>query len=255
MAIRGTLTHRKTRRLAKLMNIAQPFALGLMEALWHVTAEQAPTGAIGRLSNKDIADEMFWDEDPDLLIESFISAGLIDKHPQFRLVIHDWQSHADQATKRKLARHGKTFADGDDECLVMTSQSEATTSLPVPESSNQNQEPVPEPVPTAKLKNASTAKREIPTLEQVRQHAKEIGMPQDEADTCFYWYDERDWLRVSNGKQVPITKWKSTVSGWHSRNSSKTKAAGQNGTTKTDWTAEDVDRMENPWKYLDEGQN
>lgn len=147
MAIRGTLTHRKTRRLAKLMNIAQPFALGLMEALWHVTAEQAPTGAIGRLSNKDIADEMFWDEDPDVLIQAFIDAGLIDKHPQFRLIIHDWQSHADQATKRKLARHGKTFADGDDECLVMTSQGEAMTGLPVP---------VPVPVPETRNQRVRT---------------------------------------------------------------------------------------------------
>jgi hypothetical protein len=35
------------------------------------------------------------------------------------------------------------------------------------------------------------------------------------------------------------------------------KGQAQNGKaeTKTDWTAEDVDRMENPWKYLDEGQN
>ena len=110
MALRGTLTHRKTRRLAKELSIPIPCALGVMEALWHVTAEQAPTGAIGKLSNQDIADEMFWEGDADALISSCLEVGLLDKSAEHRLVVHDWESHADQATKRKLARHGLDMA-------------------------------------------------------------------------------------------------------------------------------------------------
>ena len=131
MALRGTLTHRKTRRLARETSLPLPCALGLMEALWHVTAEQAPTGAIGKLSNQDIADEMFWEGDADSLIEAFIAAGLIDECATNRLVIHDWTSHADQATRRKVARHG----------LDMASQELVTSSTPVPESSTRVQSP------------------------------------------------------------------------------------------------------------------
>ena len=131
MAIRGTLTHRKTRRLARLLDIPPCYALGLLEALWHVTAEQAPTGDIGRLSDQDIADEMFYVGDASALIFALIESGWIDNHPTFRLVIHDWEQHTDQSTKRKVARHGLTFASRAQSCLVVPS-------LPVP---------VPVPVP------------------------------------------------------------------------------------------------------------
>lgn len=45
MALRGTLTHRKTRRLARLLEVDGPTALGILEALWHVTAEGLQTKA------------------------------------------------------------------------------------------------------------------------------------------------------------------------------------------------------------------
>lgn len=112
MALRGTLTHRKTRRLAKLLKLPLPCALGIMEALWHVTAEQTPDGAIGRLSNQDIADEMFWDGDADMMVEALVGAGLIDESADHRLIVHDWPDHADDATHMRMARSLKRFADG-----------------------------------------------------------------------------------------------------------------------------------------------
>lgn len=111
MALRGALTHRKTRRLAKILGIQLPFALGLMETLWHVTSERAPTGAIGQLTDKAIAEEMFYDGDSKALIAAFVEAEIIDKHSQHRLVIHGWTERADQSIKRKLARHDQSFAD------------------------------------------------------------------------------------------------------------------------------------------------
>jgi hypothetical protein len=54
MALRGTLTHRKIRTLTRILGISPCFALGIVEALWHVTAEQAPAGNIGRMSDADI---------------------------------------------------------------------------------------------------------------------------------------------------------------------------------------------------------
>jgi hypothetical protein len=113
MALRGTLTHRKTRRLAQALKIPACYALGVLEALWHVTGEQAPSGAIGKMSNADIAMEMFFDGDPDELVKALIESGLVDAHPEHRLVVHDWHNHSDDATNARLARTGHLYANGE----------------------------------------------------------------------------------------------------------------------------------------------
>lgn len=115
MALRGTLTHRKTRRLAAALHISNSYALGLLEALWHVTAEQAYQGNIGRLSNADIAMELYWEGDPDTLIEALLSSGWLDTHPLERLLIHDWHQHADYNLRRKLLKHHLKFITTDGE--------------------------------------------------------------------------------------------------------------------------------------------
>lgn len=81
MALRGTLTHWKTRVLADQLGISPAHALGLLEALWHVTAEDAPSGNIGRLSNMAITMQMFTDIDADRLIHALIKSGHLDRTP------------------------------------------------------------------------------------------------------------------------------------------------------------------------------
>lgn len=122
MALRGTLTHRKTRRLAAALKIPLPFALGILETLWHVTAERAPTGAIGAsMTDQDIADEMYWDGDAKELIEALVQSGWIDRCSTNRLVIHDWSKHADQSVRRKVARRRETMVSHVQPCLAMPS--------------------------------------------------------------------------------------------------------------------------------------
>ena len=110
MALRGTLTHRKIRRLARKLKIPLAYAMGVCETLWHVTAQRAPDGAIGRLSDEDIAIEMFWELDITGLIFELLEARLLDPHPVHRLLVHDWHIHADDATHAKLARARQRFA-------------------------------------------------------------------------------------------------------------------------------------------------
>lgn len=124
MALRGTLTHRKTRRLAAALGIDPCLALGIMESLWHVTAEQAPQGDIGHMSNQDIADEIYYSGDPEKLIKALLAVGLLETSEECRLVVHHWEHHADQAVRRKLQRHGKEFKTG------MTSHSLDMTIMP-----------------------------------------------------------------------------------------------------------------------------
>jgi hypothetical protein len=113
MAKRGTLTHRRTRRLAAILRVAPPYALGLMEALWHVTAEHAPAGDVGRMSDQDLADELYWDGDAAELVGAYVKAGVLERHQSHRLVVHGWSEHADNAVRHKLKRAGRVFWDGE----------------------------------------------------------------------------------------------------------------------------------------------
>lgn len=112
MALRGTLTHRKTRRLAQKLGIDPCFALGIVESLWDVTSRQSQNGDIGKMSNADIAMEMFYSGDPDVLVEALIYAGFIEESSEHRLIIHDWHIHSDDATDNRIARSGGRYANG-----------------------------------------------------------------------------------------------------------------------------------------------
>jgi hypothetical protein len=114
MALHGALTHRKTRQLASILGIQPCYAIGILEALWHATAEHAPQGNIGRLSNADIAMEMYYTYNPDVLMTALVEAKFLDENKEFRLVVHNWAKRADYNTKRKLLRYNKLIIeDGD----------------------------------------------------------------------------------------------------------------------------------------------
>jgi hypothetical protein len=122
MALRGVLTHRKTRRLAKLLHVDQCAALGILEALWHVTAENQPDGGVGRMKNADIAEEMFCDRDGDELINALVKSGWVDDNPASRLYVHDWHQHADDTIQSKLIQWTRLFANGEPPRLTKISK-------------------------------------------------------------------------------------------------------------------------------------
>ncbi len=110
MALSGALKHPKTRQLARLMKIELPYALGILEALWHVTAAQAPCGDIGRqMGNEEIAEEIHFRGNADVLIKSLVESGLLDLCDECRLYVHDWHEHAPQFVRRKVERLNKSM--------------------------------------------------------------------------------------------------------------------------------------------------
>lgn len=177
MALRGTLTHRKVRRLAGEMKIPACYALGVAEALWHVTAEQAANGAIGRMADEDIAMEMFYDGDAAILIESLVRSGLLDRDDEHRLIVHDWHIHSDDATDNKLARNGCMYASGAmprmrrlskeerekvSSRFVVPCESVRTDSHTLAREATKShyQSPVPDPEPEEQVQKPSRGKRE-----------------------------------------------------------------------------------------------
>jgi hypothetical protein len=112
MALRGALTHRKTRKLALLLGIDPPHALGLMEALWHATADTAPNGGIGRISDEDMAMAIFYSGDARALVAAMVNAGFLDRDDRYRLIVHNWHRRCDDAVDNRLARSLQLYANG-----------------------------------------------------------------------------------------------------------------------------------------------
>lgn len=118
MAKRGTITSTKNRRLAAALTrlLGHPVELwqshGMLESVWHAVAKRAPRGDIGRITNQDLADEIWFSGDADALVGVLVDVQVLHEHEELRLVVHGWSEHADNAVRQTLARNNWTFWDG-----------------------------------------------------------------------------------------------------------------------------------------------
>lgn len=108
---RGTPKHPKTWALCQRLGMPRYAAVGLLECLWHLAAEHAPTGELSKTPPAWLAAELEWDRDADELISALVETGWLDRDGD-RLLIHDWPDHCEDMTHMRLARARKFFADG-----------------------------------------------------------------------------------------------------------------------------------------------
>jgi hypothetical protein len=85
---------------------------GILEGLWQLCARETPAGNIGKLSDEDIAGFLDWEDDPAELIAALCDTRWLDRDPVHRLLVHDWDVHADDAVNMALARTIQLFACG-----------------------------------------------------------------------------------------------------------------------------------------------
>lgn len=110
----GTESLLKFKRLQRRLKLPMWAACGVLESIWNCAYRNAKDGAIGRLSNEDIAADIGWEGDADELVGALVDCGWLDVAPPelgFRLVVHDWSEHAANFIKGTFTSHGKTFAD------------------------------------------------------------------------------------------------------------------------------------------------
>ena len=107
--LRRTPTHPKFVALVAILRCPKPLVVGVLELLWHFTAEYAPEGDVGRWSDGAIAEAVGWEGDAAGLVAALTSTGWLDPHPEHRLVVHDWNDHCDRYVRRKLARRRQTI--------------------------------------------------------------------------------------------------------------------------------------------------
>jgi len=108
----GATGHWKMYELAIRLEREIPFAIGIMECLWHATSQYAPDGGIGKMPDSAIARELGWRDEPEKLIEALVGVGFLERREPCRLFVHDWPEHCQDNVHRALAQEAELFADG-----------------------------------------------------------------------------------------------------------------------------------------------
>ena len=92
--------HPKTKKLARLLGVSLPAAVGHLHYLWWWALDFAQDGILDKYDSDDIAEAMEWEGDGDQLVEALTSAGFIDE-TEHGLMIHDWFDYAGKLLERR----------------------------------------------------------------------------------------------------------------------------------------------------------
>ena len=228
---RGTPEHPKMKHLARALHINRCTAVGILECLWHWAGKFAQQGDIGRHLDVDIAEAVYWTREPEVLIKALVECGWVDRSETYRLLIHDWQDHADEAVRKYLERHNLKFRQCRD---IVSTQSgpcpqesrpclPRARALPLPEPLPlPSPEPLPVPTPPAAPETVPLPSKR-PTLDEIKLVTAKAGLPDSDAD---YFFNHWQANGFTNGGK-PIKSWQHLIASW--------KAAGhcpsQKGTT------------------------
>ena len=107
----GAFTSPKIRRLAAILEIPWPHALGLAGLLWRFAAKHAADGEVGRHDDEEIATALEWPGAAESLVEAFVRVRMLDEHERpARLLIHDWPDHAPRYVASGLRRRNRDFS-------------------------------------------------------------------------------------------------------------------------------------------------
>ena len=166
---RNTPIHPKLIQLASELKIRKYAAAGLLELLWHMTAQFAPEGDIGKFQDREISLQLDWRGDPARLIAALVKCRWLDGNPKHRLIVHDWSTHSDGTCDKYLWGSGRVYADGkkprrkrerlrdepdESQCndkprLVATGDDKSPLPKPIPK-------PIPKPLPLLQEEAAAT---------------------------------------------------------------------------------------------------
>lgn len=147
-------SHPKTKKLARLLGVSLPAAVGHLHYLWWWALDFAQDGDLSRYDAYDIKDATHWDGDEDKMLEALIDTGYIDVYEDGTFHLHDWTEYAgkllerrakDRARKREAAdtaKKSETFrrkSDGTDAEIGKTRTDSFVTNQPTNQPTNLNQ--------------------------------------------------------------------------------------------------------------------
>lgn len=92
--------HPKTKKLARLLGISLPAAIGHLHLLWWWAMDFAMDGDLSRYDEEDIADGAMWEGDAEKFLDALIQAGFVDQDDT-GIYLHDWDDYAGKLIERK----------------------------------------------------------------------------------------------------------------------------------------------------------
>lgn len=198
---RGTPRHPKVEDLCIRLNIPKYSAVGILEMLWHFTAEFCLAGDIGRFSDEAIAKALCWDHASTMLVSALVESRWLDRCKCHRLRIHDWKDHADQTVRRVLAKRHQDFLPCYDDPSTVLASSQHETSQPLP---------LPLPLPKANSLKPPAGQSQKPTEEEVVACCVSNDLPESDGHYLFHHWEGNGW--TNNGEK--IKKWRSVIASW-----------------------------------------
>jgi hypothetical protein len=210
------MQHTKLRRLVRVLKVPQYAAVGILESLWHLTAREAELGDIGKLSDEDIADVIGWEGAPAELIAALVDSGWLDRSEEFRLSVHDWEEHADDATKLKIKRARGSLSENVRQTPTVSPESPPPLPEPLPL-------PLPEPMPLEQATAANEpakviaiARTPVSDADVERVYAaypRKVGKPNAMAEirkAVAHLASGKDWPVLHGGDAISLLHEKAT---------------------------------------------
>jgi len=201
MALRAVIEHPKFTRLKVLLGLNKSCTLGYLEGLWHFTGRYTPNGHIGKYEVEEIEAWLEWNGEDGRLIEAMVKSRWIDLDPVHGLIVHDWNKHADDATKLALKRSNCSF-------VVPTCSDNCPDTVATP-----SRLPEPEPEPEPEPDRASPFVKPSPM--QVCEYMTDRGFPDPSlnSEAFMAFYNGNGWMAGRN----KMKDWKACVATWETR--------------------------------------
>ena len=101
-----TISLVKFKALARRLRQPLCVVVGCLESIWIFAQIQARDGDLTRFSALELAGWIEWPGDEEQLMAALVETGWLDRTPDGRLVIHDWDDHKPNWLKGVSARRG-----------------------------------------------------------------------------------------------------------------------------------------------------
>lgn len=96
--------HPKTRKLARLLGVTVPTAVGHLHFLWWWALDFAQDGDLTRYDPEEIAFGAMWEEDATQFLQALVNAGFLDFDEETNgYKLHDWDEYAGRLIERRNA--------------------------------------------------------------------------------------------------------------------------------------------------------
>lgn len=95
--------HPKTRKLAHLLGVSRPTAIGHLHCFWWWALDYADDGDLSRHDDLDIAIGADWEGDSGAFVDAITAVGFIEVNTDGMRTIHDWYDYAGKLVDRKKA--------------------------------------------------------------------------------------------------------------------------------------------------------